>query len=142
MKKTLMMVFVSLMMMVFAGVALAGSRDIFVLKLAESECSLPVKVNTNYFNTVQDAYDSAAGGDTIQAQETSFIENVLFDHNINILLRGGYNCPYDANPGYTTIDGSLTITNGTVAVENLIITSTANVSPTYTISGTVGRAHV
>lgn len=84
-------------------------------------CNLPAKVNSTYYNTIQDAYDHAATGDTIQLQEYLFIENVLLGKNIRTILQGGYNCPYDTNTGYTTIDGSVTITNGTVTIDKVII---------------------
>jgi hypothetical protein len=54
-------------------------------------------------------------------------ENLSFDRsNIPVALKGGYNCnTYDhsfgTESGYTTLIGKLTISGGTVTVENLII---------------------
>ena len=85
-------------------------------------CFPPVKLsNYDYFNVVQDAYDNVTEGNAVLLRTGTFIENILLDRNISTVLQGGYNCPYDDNTGYTTIDGSLTIKNGTVTVEKLII---------------------
>jgi hypothetical protein len=81
----------------------------------------PVKVAGNYYDTVQAAYNSAASGNTVQIQEKTFIENVLLNRNITTILEGGYNCQYDTNTGYSTVNGSVTISNGTITVNKLII---------------------
>lgn len=82
----------------------------------------PVKIGSTYFDTLPSAYIKALSGDIIQAQAVTFSEDVVtFDLNKNIFLWGGYNCFYDDNPDYTTIDGALIITKGTVTVEKLII---------------------
>jgi hypothetical protein len=83
--------------------------------------SKKAKVNTDYFDTLQAAYNSAADGNTLQIQEYLFNEDVLLDRNITTILKGGYNCQYETNTGYTTVNGSITITNGTVTTENIII---------------------
>jgi hypothetical protein len=38
-----------------------------------------------------------------------------------VTLEGGYDCTYSSNPGFTTVNGTLTIKDGKVTVENLII---------------------
>lgn len=80
---------------------------------------------TDYYS-IEDAYNNAAMGSTIKLQEYLFTEDVLFGmfgQNIITTIKGGYNCDYnnDTNTGYTTIDGSLTIKDGNITVENLII---------------------
>lgn len=83
---------------------------------------LPANVNSSYYySSIQIAYNLALTGKTIQLQEFLFTENVLLNRDIATILHGGYNCSYDSNPSYSTIDGSLTITNGTVTVDKLII---------------------
>jgi len=74
-----------------------------------------------YFSTIQAAYNSAATGNTIQSQNLTFSGNLNFNRAISVTLRGGYDSGFASNAGYTTISGSLTISNGTVTVENIVI---------------------
>ncbi len=74
-----------------------------------------------YYSTHQSAYNSASNGDTIQSQAFDFTEDLNFNRNIAVTLKGGYNCWYNSNPPSSTLTGSLTISSGTVTVENLII---------------------
>ena len=100
----------------------SGGYDIFVLKLVSSlMCSPLVKVNTNYFNTVQDAYNAAANGNILQISAMVFNEDILLNRDITTIFSGGYDCEYEIITGYSTVDGTMTINNGTVTVKNLII---------------------
>jgi hypothetical protein len=101
--------------------AYSGYYDIFVLKLIEPACSPPVKVNTAYFNTVQDAYNAAANGSTVQISGQVFTEDVSLTRNITTIFSGGYDCEFAITTGYSTVDGSFTIKDGSVTVEGLII---------------------
>lgn len=74
-----------------------------------------------YYYTLQEAYDACSPGETIQIQALTFYEDLLCDQNVNIRLSGGYDVNYSGNTSYTTINGTLTITNGTVELENIII---------------------
>jgi len=81
----------------------------------------PVKLNTQYFNSIQLTYDSASNGDIVQVQALDFTEDLIIDRGITFTLSGGYNCDYSANPGYTTVTGCITIYSGTMDIENIII---------------------
>ncbi len=84
--------------------------------------SCPVRNSpSDYYSVVQTAYDTATNGIIIQSQALEFSENVHFDHNISVTLKGGYDPSFTNNPSYTTIHGSMTISNGTVVVERIII---------------------
>jgi hypothetical protein len=82
-----------------------------------------------YHDAIQDAYDDLAlsNDDSIQCQALVFNENVQCDLDVAVTLKGGYDSNFTSNPGYTTIHGiivgqpTLTIINGTVTVENIII---------------------
>lgn len=73
------------------------------------------------YTTLQDAFTAVAEGDTIQALATVFSEPLAFEANLAVLLQGGYDSGFALNPGFTTLNGSLTISAGTVTVENLRI---------------------
>ncbi len=76
-----------------------------------------------YFSTIQDAFNSAlTSGETVQVQALDMPENSLtWDQNISVVLSGGYGCDYTANPGFTTVLGTLTIKAGTMNVYNVIL---------------------
>jgi hypothetical protein len=74
-----------------------------------------------YQTTLQDAYTAADTGQTVLAQAMDFAENLAFSDNIVVTLKGGYECGFVSRPGFTSVNGKLTISSGTVTVENLII---------------------
>jgi hypothetical protein len=71
--------------------------------------------------TIQEAYDISPTGGIVQIQALDFIENLVCDHPISVKLEGGYDANYTDNSSYTTIHGTVTISNGTVVVRNIII---------------------
>jgi PKD repeat protein len=85
---------------------------------------LPVKIaGTSYYDTsIQNAYNLVTfSGGTIQIRTSEFTENLTLDHLSDIVLRGGYNCDYTSNLGATTVHGTMTISGGTVTIENMIL---------------------
>jgi hypothetical protein len=75
----------------------------------------------SYYSSLAAAYAAAPGGDTIQSQASVFAENLSCSRNISVTLKGGYDSLFTTNAAFTTINGSLTITDGTVTVENIVI---------------------
>jgi hypothetical protein len=75
----------------------------------------------DYYTSINTAYGVAREGDTLMAVSYEFAENLNLTHGINIILKGGYGCDYSSNPGYTTLNGVLTIQADTLTVENIII---------------------
>jgi photosystem II stability/assembly factor-like uncharacterized protein len=87
--------------------------------------TLPVRILgvSPGYSSVQSAYDDpgTGNGDTIQSMALNFSENLLFDRNVTVTLKGGYDSAYTTNPSSTIINGTLTISDGTVEVENIVI---------------------
>jgi hypothetical protein len=85
----------------------------------------PVRVvgtTTNYYSTLQAAYDSASDNETIQAQAlTVFTENLNFNRNVSVTIKGGYNCDYSANTGKTELKGMMRISGGTLTIKDFIL---------------------
>jgi hypothetical protein len=103
-----------------------ADKDIFVLKLALTTCpSTAAHINNGTsFTTIQNAYNNSIDGSLIQLQALTFEEEeVLVDSgdNIRVTLRGGYECDFLSNPGYSTLHGNLTISKGKVTIDSLII---------------------
>jgi hypothetical protein len=85
--------------------------------------SYPVRIASplSYYLNIQDAYDACFNANIIQIGATEFIEDLYLDKNVSIILKGGYDSNYNNNSSYTAVKGKLTITHGTVEIENLII---------------------
>jgi len=78
-----------------------------------------------YFTSIQSAYYGASNSNIIETEAGNFTEILNFDQNVAINLLGGYDCNYLNSSSFSTINGSLTISNGTVKVSNLIIQSSS-----------------
>jgi hypothetical protein len=83
------------------------------------------KESAAYYSTIQGAYNAASEGQSVLIQGfgpiTGFTGGLTLDSNISVTLAGGYTCSYLSNPGFTVIGGPVTISSGTVKMENLII---------------------
>ena len=87
-------------------------------------CLSPVRISGAtpvYYSTLQAAYDAAVDGDVIQSQDANYIENLNINRNISITLEGGYDCGYTAVTGKTTLNGTMTISDGIVATGDFVL---------------------
>ncbi len=82
------------------------------------------------FSSVFGAYSASANGSEIRVGEKGFfLEELTLDEDVDIFLRGGWNADYSDNTGYSsTINGSLTISAGTVTVEGIVIEGPATLT--------------
>jgi len=73
-------------------------------------------------NGTTGAFTAATDGNTIKCRATTLNESpVLSRSGLSLVLKGGYDATFSNNPGTTTIKGGLTITQGTLTVERLIL---------------------
>jgi hypothetical protein len=85
-------------------------------------CALDsVRISGVGFLSISNAYVAAASGHTIQAHAQNFTENINLTNSIPITLRGGYDCQFLSNSGYTTVTGKVTVQNGQVTMDKIII---------------------
>jgi len=87
----------------------------------------PVRIagKTLYYSGLQDAYNAAQNGDTIQARATTLTENLTVNRDISVTLEGGYGCDYSSNTGgMTSLKGMIQTypTAGTLTIKNFIVT--------------------
>jgi M6 family metalloprotease-like protein len=78
-------------------------------------------VTPAYYGSVQAAYDAADGGNTIQGKDRVLIGDVTMNLDKVVILEGGYNCSYSAVSGVTTVQGNMTVSNGTVVIGDFVI---------------------
>jgi alpha-tubulin suppressor-like RCC1 family protein len=75
--------------------------------------------STDTYSSLQSAYNAAADGDTIQGRDVTIAEDIDFNLDKTVTIQGGYNCDHSAVTGKTVISGTMTISNGTLTIENL-----------------------
>jgi hypothetical protein len=74
------------------------------------------------FASLQVAYNAAANGNTINAQAYTFQESLNLTKPISVSLNGGFmDSSYLTVIGMTGLNGSLTIGQGTLNVNNIIL---------------------
>jgi serine protease AprX len=73
------------------------------------------------FTSVQKGIDSAQSFTIIEVTQETYYEDVKFDDPKVVALQGGWDTKFTSSSSYTTIQGSITITNGTMILENIIL---------------------
>lgn len=78
-----------------------------------------------FSETLTEAYSKLNDGDSnilMDVMALHFNENLNFDKNVSFTLTGGYDSEYSNPPSSaTTVNGTVTISAGTVTVENIVI---------------------
>jgi hypothetical protein len=87
---------------------------------------LPVRIvgpPDKYFQTLSLACQSAIPGSsiTIDAQGTPFTGDLNLSGAVNIIILGGYDNNFTTQSGMTTLKGALTVGNGSLVADRLII---------------------
>jgi Ca2+-binding RTX toxin-like protein len=108
----------------------AGSNpETFVTMGADRSCTAgftdcggqPVEIGSTGYSGLMAAYAVADDGDSIEMLATNLPESPNLDLPVSVTIKGGYGCGFGSNPSMTHLMGPLTISKGTVTVENLII---------------------
>lgn len=74
-----------------------------------------------YFDSIQAAADTAADSEVLQLQGVETFGDITINRGTPLALKGGYDCYFAENSGYTTVHGNLVVGNGTVEVNNIIL---------------------
>jgi hypothetical protein len=75
-----------------------------------------------YYDTLQLAYNAADNyGDIIEIRNVLLAESLNINLDKSVTLKGGYDCNYSARSGSTTLNGTLTISNGSVSIEDFVV---------------------
>ena len=83
----------------------------------------PALLGGQSYTFIQSAYDAIAigGNDTIQIQSTASGESLILDRDVIVTLKGGYDCFFNEPAISSSSINFMTISNGTVMVENIVI---------------------
>ena len=98
------------------GVAMDPIESIIFVSL-DGTCS----GNTPCFTSIQNAISSADTFTTIVITEEIYLEDVILNNPIEIILPGGWDSTFTNCLSWTTIYGSLMISNGALEIENIIL---------------------
>lgn len=72
------------------------------------------------YQTLQEAYDAAADGEAIRARAVEIAGDLNINLNKSVIIDGGFDCDYMTQTGSTTLNGTLTITNGIVTIGDVV----------------------
>lgn len=77
--------------------------------------------STGYYPSIQAAYNAASNDDTVKLWALTYSEALLCNRPISITFRGGYDSGYTGIVGEIVLNGTLTISDGTVIADGLSI---------------------
>jgi len=72
-----------------------------------------------YYATLQEAYDNAVDGDSIQCHGVILSGHLIADENKSVTITGGYDDYYTTSSGFTTVDGNIEVYEGTLTIGNM-----------------------
>lgn len=82
----------------------------------------PVNLDTAYYPLINDAYEKAISGASINIQAVDLTESPVFNKSKDVTLKGGFDGKFASNKGYiSALSGVMRISSGTVRVENVVI---------------------
>ena len=77
--------------------------------------------NQPCFATIQDAIDSVNVPTVIKLLQGTYHENLILDSPNVIFLQGGWDASFTENSSQTTINGSITIIDGKIIIEGIVL---------------------
>lgn len=89
--------------------------------------ALPIRnyaTSTEYYTTLANALNDnqLADGQEVLLQQCGYYENIVLDKDVAITISGGHDCGYFPMAGLSSaIRGSMTVSNGTLVIENIVL---------------------
>lgn len=105
------------------GILTVAGETVKIYQLeGQTACAeAPVKIGDTGYNSIQTAYNDSETGETIRCQYAELAENPAFNRDVMVTLVGGYNCDYNENPDFTTVEGAVVVNKGTVVLDGVIV---------------------
>jgi len=82
----------------------------------------PARINSTYYDSLQEAYADANEGAVIEARAFTFTGPLELNSPIDVTLKGGYDLNY--TPGstdYSVVTSKLAIKSGSVKVQRIVV---------------------
>ena len=103
------------------SVTMSGNQDVTAtfsyVKPAMVDGATP-----QYYDTLQEAYNNAPStGGVIKARKFTFVEALALDKGKQVTIKGGYAPNYADRPGFTLLQGKLTVGTGSLVTERLTV---------------------
>ncbi len=76
---------------------------------------------TTPYGTLTSAYEVAATGDVLKAKTMTFLESLSLGRDISVVLQGGYGSDFSTPSDFTSVQGGVTISAGSVTRDRIII---------------------
>lgn len=80
-----------------------------------------VRVGANSYGSLAGAYAVAPANAVMKSMGVTFCENLDINRGIAVALNGGYDSAFQNLIGYTVIDGTLTVSTGSVVTDRLVL---------------------
>jgi len=77
--------------------------------------------NNPCFPNIQNGIASVTGPSLIKITQETYYEDVVLDFSQTIELNGGWDTTFTTNSGQTTVNGSLTISNGKIIIKKITL---------------------
>ncbi|MDK9717721.1 MAG: hypothetical protein OEL57_07410 [Trichlorobacter sp.] len=77
--------------------------------------------NGSYYSSIQAAYNVIADSSIIKLWATTYTESLTCNRPITTTLQGGYDSGYTSIVGEPILNGELTISDGTIIADGLVI---------------------
>jgi len=81
----------------------------------------PVNLGAAYYAQIAGAYTDVLAITTLKIRAVTLVESPVFNRAVDIIVKGGFDGAFSVNSGYSTVQGVVTVSTGSVTVENLII---------------------
>lgn len=94
----------------------------------------PNNVFSGYFASLQDAYNSATSGDSIQSLAFNFVGDLHANGAKEVAISGGYSCDYQSQVGSSSLQGMFTVSDGMATMGNFELVTGPGTSPVYVIT--------
>jgi len=102
------------------GTTLTKGALVSVTTTVVSAVQIP-RIPPIYFPSLQACFNAVQNGESVQSQAVGFSEDLNLSQPVAISLSGGYSADFSSATGMTVLTGTLTVTYGSVTVNNLTI---------------------
>jgi photosystem II stability/assembly factor-like uncharacterized protein len=94
-----------------------------------TQYGLPVRLGDWFlYATIQEAFNSAASGNTIKLTARIFTESLTFGRGIALTLSGGFNNTFSSPIDFTTIIGAVTVQGDDLELQNINLNGTMTIA--------------